>query len=42
MLCKRMRDGKQMCQDFEDFVRQRYVAGTSRHLYKQMLLLLEN
>jgi len=27
VLCKRMRDGKQMCQDFEDFIRQRYVAG---------------
>ena len=27
MLCKRMRDGKQMCQDFEDFIRQRYVVG---------------
>jgi len=22
-----MRDGKQMCQDFEDFIRQRYVVG---------------
>ena len=27
MLCKRMRDGKQMCQDFEDFIRQRYVVS---------------
>lgn len=25
-LCKRMRDGKQMCQDFEDFIRQRADA----------------
>ncbi|KAJ7393864.1 proline-serine-threonine phosphatase interacting protein [Desmophyllum pertusum] len=40
VLCRRMRDGKQMCQDFEDFIRQR--ADAEEKYGKALMKLAES